>query len=133
VGIRVGLDFEPGDEAARRQDRVVAGVVVDRVGVEISAGGLGFLRDLSDAAALRPLEEHVLEDVGDADDVVGLVEVSGLDVGHDRDDRSGPVLPDQHRQTVRQDGASDGARVERGKTRGAQRGGHVRSRADGGG
>jgi hypothetical protein len=105
VGVGVGLDVEPLDEARRRQHGVVARVVVDRVRVEIAALGLGLLRDLAHAAARRALEEHVLEHVRHADDVVRLVEVAGAHEGVDRDDRRRGVAPDEHGEAVREHGA----------------------------
>jgi hypothetical protein len=123
MGVGVGLDLEAGREARRGQHRVVARVVVDRVRVQVAAGGLGGLRDLADPSLLRALEEHVLEYMRDAHHIVGLVEVARLDVGDDGDDRRGVVTPDDDRQPVGQHGAADGRRIKQraGRDRGEGR------------
>ncbi len=101
--VRVGvcLDVEPGLQARRRKDGVVARVIVDRAGVQIAAGRLRFLGDLADAAGRRALEVHVLEHVRDSDDVVRLVEIAGADERDDGDDRRRRIAAHEHGQPVR--------------------------------
>ena len=101
IRIRIGLNREARGETARREHRVVVRVVVDRAGVEISAARLRIARDFADAARRRALEVHVLEHVRDADFVVRLVEIAGLHVRHDRDDRRARVAPHEQAEAVR--------------------------------
>ena len=100
--VRIELDLEALHERRRWQHGVVRGVIVDRVRVEIAAVRLRFAGDLPHATGWRPLEEHVLQHVRDADDVVGLVEIPHLHVGHDGDHRCRRIATHQQRQTVRQ-------------------------------
>ena len=81
--VRVELNLESLHERRRRQYRVVRGVIVDRVRVEITAVRLRFAGDLPDAARRRALEEHVLQHVRDTDHVVRFVEIADLHVGDD--------------------------------------------------
>ena len=115
---RVGLDVERGLQARRGKNGEVAGMVVTGTGVEIPTRALGLPGNGTDPPALGALEEHVLQDVGDPDPAVGLVEESRLDLGHHGHDGCGAVLLDQERQPVGQDVAAD--------TRGPERrsGGH---------
>ena len=83
--VRVELNVQSLQKCGRRQHRVVAGVIVDRVRVEIAAIGFRLARDLPHTARRRPLEEHVLEHVRDPDDVIRLVEVSGFHMSDDCD------------------------------------------------
>ena len=78
-------------------------MVVDRVRVEIAAGGLGLARDLPHAAGGGALEEHVLEHVGDADHVIGFVEVADLHVRDDGHHRRRRITAHEEREAVRQD------------------------------
>jgi hypothetical protein len=87
-------------------------VIVDRGRVEIAAHRLRLARDLADGAARRALEEHVLEDVRDAHDVVRLVEVAGAHVGHDRDDRRRRISAHEHGEPVGQNGPANARRLE---------------------
>ncbi len=131
VRVRVGLDLQARDQPGRRQHRVVHRVVVDRAGVEIAAASLRFLGDDANAARRRPLEVHVLEHVGDADDVVGLVEVPRLHVCDDRDDGCRVVSAHENGQPVRQDLALHRSGVHRnraGDDRGHGRKGRRRRR-----
>ena len=73
---------------------------------QVLAGGRQLVAgDLARAARGRPLEVHVLEHVGDADLRVGLVEVAGLHVGHDRDDGRARVAAHEEAQPVAERGA----------------------------
>jgi len=65
------------------------------VRVEVAAARLGLLCDVAYAPLLRALEEHVLQGVSETVLVVRLVEVTRLDVRHDRDDGRGPVFLDE--------------------------------------
>ena len=85
------MHLEPLTETRCRQNRVVARVIVDGRGVEIPADGFGLLCDLTDAARRRSLEVHVLEHMGDPDDVVRLVEISRAHERHDGDDGRGKI------------------------------------------
>ena len=97
-------------EAGGGEDREVGGVIVDGAGVEIAAGALGLPGDRAHAAARGALEEHVLEDMGDAGPAIGLVEEAGLHVGDDRDHRRGVVRLHQQGEAVVQDLAPDARR-----------------------
>ena len=113
-GIRVRLHVESlgeSDDAAR------CSTPCDRRsrGVEIAADGLRLLGDLADAARRRPLEEHVLEDVRDTDDVVGFIEVAGVDVRDDRHDGRRMIAPNENGETVRETRADDRRGIDRGK------------------
>ena len=87
VGQRVGLDLQPPGEGLGGEGEVVVGGIVVSPGVELAAQGLDLRGDpVGGGAAVGSLEEHVLDDVGDPDLVVLLVEVARLhpDVhGHD--------------------------------------------------
>ena len=108
----VGLNVETGGESRRWQHREVRRVVVDRVSVEIAAARLCLFCNLADASSLCSLEEHVLEHVGDSADVIGLIEVSGFDVRHDRDDGRRRVATDQHSQAVRKNATLNRGRID---------------------
>jgi hypothetical protein len=110
--VRVCLDFEAMLKRRGREDRVVARVIVDRPGIQVAAQRLGLLRDLADAARGRALEEHVLEHVGDADHVIGFVEVARADVGDDRHDRRRRIAPHDDRESIRQAVAPDAFRAD---------------------
>ena len=75
----VAYHIDAGLPVLGRHVREVAGFVKTRVGVEISAKGLHVLRQLSLGAGFRPLEDHVLENVADA-------ELRGLLMGGARTD-----------------------------------------------
>jgi hypothetical protein len=115
VRVRVELHVERRREPRRWDDGVVARVIVDRGRVEVAAHRLRLTRDLAHAARRRALEEHVLEHVCDAHDVVGLVEVAGADVGDDGHHGRRPVLPQHHDESVREHGAADRRRIESGR------------------
>ena len=102
AAVCVRLDVERLDEPARRNHSVVQRVIVDRRGVQIAADRLRLPRDLSHATAWRALEVHVLEHMRDAHDIVGLVEVAGGHVRHDRRYRRARVAPHEYAQAVRQ-------------------------------
>src|SRR5579863_187690 len=129
--VRVRLNCECVAEARRGDDGVVARVIVDRVRVEIAAARFGLTRDLADATGRRALEVHVLEHVRDPHDVVGLIEVPGLDVGHDRDGACRPVPAYEESESVRQDGAMHARRrtAERGLPGGMRSGPNLRGGA----
>jgi hypothetical protein len=103
----VGLDIERGLETGGGEDGEVRGVVVRGAGVEVAARALGLPRDGSHPAARGALEEHVLEDVGDAGPAVGLVEEPRPHVGDDRHHRRGVIGLHQQGQAVVQDLLSD--------------------------
>ena len=121
IRVRIALDVEAALEARRRQHGVVARVIVDRAGVEITAGRFRLLRDRADRAGNRSLEEHVLEHVRDADDVVRLIEVAGLHERHDRHDGRRVIAAKKNRQPVRENEAPDARGIQQGagRTRGA--------------
>ena len=121
IRVRVALDVESAREARGGKNRVVARVIVDGAGVQISARRLGLLRDGADGTRRRPLEEHVLEHVRDADDVVALIEVAGLHEGDDRNYGRGVVAPQKHGEPVGEDDAPHRCGIEQssGCTRGA--------------
>ena len=100
VRVRIVLDLEAAHESRRREHGVVAGLVVDRAGVEIAARRLRRARDLAHAARGRALEEHVLQHVRDAEDVVRLVEVAGAHVRDDRHDGRARVAADECGEAV---------------------------------
>ncbi len=100
VGVRVRLDGESCGKARRRQHRVVARVIVDRAGVQVTALRLGLAGDVAHAAGGRALEVHVLEHVRHAHHVVGFVEVSRGHPGDDRDHRHAVVGGDEYGQAV---------------------------------
>ena len=103
VGDRVGHDLEGSREPLGRHDEVVVGRVVDRAGVGVAADGRELLADLFRAGKLlRALEEHVLEQVRHAGDLVRLVEVARLHPGVDRDHPGSRLLPNQEREAVRE-------------------------------
>ncbi len=103
--VGIGLDREPLGQAGGREHREVARMIVDRVGVEIPTARHRLLGDRADGTRWGPLEEHVLEDVRDADLRVALVEVAGLDVRHDGDNGRRPIGSDQHREPIGQHSA----------------------------
>ncbi len=111
VRVRVRLDVQSLRKTRRRQHGVVRGVVVDGVRIEEPAARLRLFREVSDATLLGPLEEHVLEGVRETLLVVGLVEVSGLHVGHDRDDRGRPVLLNENGQSIREHCSMNAVRI----------------------
>ena len=98
----VGLDLEPRGEAPCGQHGEVRGVIVARAGIEVAARRLGLPRDLAHPAARRPLEEHVLEHVGDPDPAVRLVEEAGLHMGDHRDGRCRRLVLREEGEPVRQ-------------------------------
>ena len=102
IRVSVGLNVQALRETRRRKNRVVGRVVVDGLGVEIAAARFGFLRNCADATLLRSLEEHVLERMGETVLFVGLVEVTSLDVGDDRDHRRRRLLLNENGETVGQ-------------------------------
>ena len=106
VGVGVELDVESRRRARHGEDRVIDRVIVDRSRVEVATTRLGGLGDLPDTARGRPLEVHVLEHVGDADDVVGLVEVAGLDPRDDGDDGRRRIAPEQDGEAIGEDHAA---------------------------
>ncbi len=100
----VGLDLQALAEVLRRQDDVIVGGVVIGAGVQLAAERLDLGRDLVRPRAIRrPLEEHVLDDVRDADLAVLLVEVARPDPQIDRHDRCGVIRGRQDDDAVRQD------------------------------
>ena len=81
----VGQDVGGELEVAREDAGEVGGVLARGVGVEAAADALDLLGDGARAAGRGALERHVLEQVGDAVDLGGLV--AGADVDPDADRR----------------------------------------------
>jgi len=100
VGVSIGLDVESLCKPRRREHGEVRGVVVDGVSVEISSARFRLFRDVADAAPLSPLEEHMLEGVGETALGIALVEVSRLHIGDDGNDGCRVVLLDEDRQAI---------------------------------
>ena len=103
----VGEDVERACEIGIQHARVVRGRIARGVGVERAAAGLERERDFLRRAALRALEDHVLEQVGDAHLRPRLVGAGGL---HPNADRRGPNARHplaQHGDTVGRGGAMD--------------------------
>ena len=69
----VGQDVEASIEKPTGQNQVVHGFVVAGPGVDLATRALHFPRDLTHAAPLGPLEQHVLEHMRDAGQFLGLV------------------------------------------------------------
>ena len=90
---------QPG-RMAHRHRGVVHGAVVRRVGVEGAAERLGALRQFARTERRRTLEEHVLEDVRDPHELVGLVEESGANVADERRGWRGPASLHQQRHAI---------------------------------
>ncbi len=113
---RVSLDVQRPlqTRGRRRHDDVVRRHVVRRAGVHVAADPLDVAGDLARTPNGGALEVHVLQDVGDPDPLVGLVEVARPHVGHDRDDRRRRISLHQQDESVRQDPAGDaGGEVHR--------------------
>jgi hypothetical protein len=97
---RVGQDVHAGVEELAGQDQVVDGLVIAGPGVDLAAGRLDLLGDLAHPALARPLEQHVLEDVGDAGQRGGLVGGADLHPGLEGHHRSGVVLFQDHLEAI---------------------------------
>ncbi len=105
VGEQIDGDIEVGGG----QVDVIDGAVVGGVGVDRAAVGLDGGGDLAAGAALRALEEQVLEVVGKAGAEEGaLVLAAGFHPNLDGDDGRGVVGLDQQHEAVWQLGAVDG-------------------------
>jgi len=90
-------------ELARRQDRVIEGVVPRRPGVDTSADSLDLPLDESRRPCGRALEEHVLEIVGQPQLARALVPGPRLHPELQRDDVAGAMLLDDHGNAVGED------------------------------
>ena len=81
----------------------VNGAVKGGVGIHVTSQILNFPVDGADFPGLGSLEEHVLQNVGKAGtQPFAFVDASGAAPSLCRNDRSAPVLSDDHRQSVRQ-------------------------------
>ena len=99
----IGFDLEPLSEIFGRQDDVIVRRIVVRAGVELAAEGLDLGRDLVGPGPVGcSFEEHVLDDVRDADFPVFFVEVAGAHPEVDGRDRRRMVLAHEHGQAIRQ-------------------------------
>ena len=126
----VGLDPHGELEPVGGDRRVVVRPVV--VGARVESGavegqGPG---DLAQPVLPRPLEEHVLEEVGHPGDSRVLVARPDPVPDAEADDRCAPDLLDEHGEAVRQDGLLD-ARGQSRRGGGGGRGGPARGAADG--
>ena len=118
----VGEDVERERQVLVEHLDVIAGVLFGGEGVELPADRIDFLSDVFGRAAGRALEEHVLDEVGDAAALVGLVaraarqphpDADGTDVRHGLGDESKAVvenIADNHCEIT------EGARMAGGRT-----------------
>ena len=98
----VGLDLQTLAEILCGENEVVVRRVVVGAGVQRAAQRFDLGGNLIGAGAIgRPLEKHMLDDVGDADLAVVLVKVAGAQPKIDCHDRRIVLLRDEHRQPVR--------------------------------
>ena len=97
---RVGEDVERVLEESPREGDVVDRLVEARVGVDLAPHRLDLPGDLPGPPALRPLERHVLEDVGHPRAGFGFRGAARLDPRLHRHDRRRRVRPDHDRQPV---------------------------------
>jgi hypothetical protein len=98
-GIR--LDLQPLRESAGGKREVVVGEVVVGPRVQLASEGLHLAGDLiGRGAARRPLEEHVLDDVGNPDFVVFFVEIARFHPHVQGDHGRGVALLHEDREPV---------------------------------
>jgi hypothetical protein len=97
---RVGEDIEGVFEEPPGEGDVVDRLVVARVGVDLAPHRLDLPGDLPGSPALRPLERHVLEDVGHPRAVLRLRGAARLDPRLHRHHRRRRVRTDDDRQPV---------------------------------
>ena len=88
----IGQDVEARLEEAAGEHEVIGGLVVAGPGVDLAPGPLDLLGDVADAPALRSLEHHVLAQVRDAGQILGLVGRADLHPGLEGHDRGGMVF-----------------------------------------
>ena len=109
IGLQAGVHADVHEhldarhDLARRQDRVIEGVVPRRPGVDTSADSLDLALDEPCRARRRTLEEHVLEIVGQPQLARALVPRARLHPELQRDDVAGAMLLDDHRDAVGED------------------------------
>jgi len=106
VDADVGHHLDGGDGARRREHRVVVREVERRSGVHPSADPLDVVIDEALRTRGGPLEEHVLEIMGQPELVRGLVATAGAHPQLDCDDFTRGVLLNEDADAVEQHGAA---------------------------
>ena len=96
----IGLQRHGIDRVARRNCGVIHRAIIRGVGVERATECLGSPGEFAGAEGWRSLEEHMLEDVRNPGDRIGLVEKPGPDVRHQCGCGRRPATLDQQRDAV---------------------------------
>ena len=105
----VGEDVEGDLPVAGGEGGVEDGAVAGGVGVDVAAGVGDVLGDAGGIAGGGALEDHVLEEVGEAAaKVLGLVDGAGADPVLDGDKGGGAVVLEEDGEAVVEDEAPDG-------------------------
>ena len=110
----VGQHVDPDVDVAAGHRDVVDGHVERGEGVDVSARGLDRAGDLAHCTPLRPLEEHVLEDVRHARLLLALVRAAHAHPHVQGNDGSGVVFDQHDVEAVVQSGAHEALLVHRG-------------------